>query len=210
MNGINHTIWIIGIQHDLLVKQPEGKSGVKAALTFETKTVVSDASGNAMSSVWNNSDTYNNNFTDSTFRRNLTSNGSGTATLPKPIYYLLEDETTGTKELYDIIKPVVKEVWVKYMGASEWTQTTYHDPLFALSRREMTGDGSVEGKKYELYSKLPAMWKKKKDINGNDATYWLASADTRDYSNSWFINTDGNVGMKDVRQTAGISFGFCL
>lgn len=159
VNGILHTVRLIGIDHDDLA------SGTgKAHTTWEFVNVICDNTGHSIATVWNwqnGDDSTNYDYTNSNIRKALEGEGSGTIA-----WYQKESSTkstTYTTSVWDMlpseIKNYIKEVSkVVATSTGDWKtyiNTTFTTKLFVPSCREMTATElpyqTNEGTTYEYY-----------------------------------------------------------
>lgn len=139
VNGKEHRVRLIGVDHDDLA------TGGKAHTTWEFVDLISDANGYSLASLWqdtSSSSGSNYDYLNSTIRKNLTGNGSGTSG-----WY---EKGSGTKsstysgktvlsmlpsDLQSSLKTTRKKVYSHTSGS--WALTNADDKLFLLATKEM-------------------------------------------------------------------------
>lgn len=163
VNGINHKVRLIGIDHDELADD----SGDLAHTTWEFANLISDENGYSLATFWNDTtetDVPCRDYYNSSLRYALIGEqedptvdvshgwyekgmGTKSETYTKPVIDMLPSELAAK------ILPVEKEV-ITYNGSSYIT-TTCEDKLFVLSSSETNEDGYV-WERYDYYYYSPS------------------------------------------------------
>ncbi|MCQ2796398.1 MAG: InlB B-repeat-containing protein [Bacilli bacterium] len=185
---VKHTVQILSFRTDHL-HYDEGErttlSPKFAGITFDFSTLISDKSGNVITTKWDKSS--NRNFEGSTLNT-LLNKGSDC------IFNRLPGD----------LKGIIEEVDQKVAHGSDYAvEPRYTTKLYPLAYSEMVNESAegaaAEGVIYGFYKKGGANARIKKDSNGKESIYWLRSPCTEDdylgnFDYAWAINTSGNAG----------------